>query len=274
MKKILSLVKRIWIVNFSRRLFRASSYYNGRYFQILKWGFSSNEFTNFTYFITEENLITLAQTVAFVTKKEYSEILGYIREIESDQVLKDHILLTTSNSSEKVFADKEIRFGRRLGWYAIARAIKPKIIIETGVDKGLGSVLLCAALEKNHKEGHTGYYYGTDINPKAGYLLSGAYKKFGEILYGDSIKSLKNFKLGIDLFINDSDHSSEYEYDEYQTIAPLLNEDGIILGDNSHCTNKLSQFSIENNRHFLFFKENPLNHWYPGAGIGISFKIK
>ncbi len=26
--------------------------------------------------------------------------------------------------------------------------------------------------------------------------------------------------------------------------------------------------------HFIFFKETPLNHWYPGAGIGISYKEK
>jgi hypothetical protein len=45
----------------------------------------------------------------------------------------------------------------------------------------------------------------------------------------------------------------------------------LILGDNSHVTDKLLKFSIENDRMFVLFKEEPKNHWYPGAGVGISF---
>ncbi len=274
MVRILRLLKRIWIFNFLRRLYAASKYFNRKYLQILKWGFTSNEDTNFTYDLTNANLISLAQTIAAVTSTNFNEILGYIKEAESNSELREHIISTTGNSKEKRFADKEVKFARRLGWYAFARAIKPKVIIETGVDKGLGSVLLCAALEQNTREGFPGKYYGTDINPDAGYLLIGKYKEFGQILYGDSITSLSDFTDMIDLFINDSDHSAEYEYEEYKIIKPLLKEDAIILGDNSHCTNKLSQFSLENDRHFLFFQEFPLNHWYPGAGIGISFNKK
>lgn len=271
MRKILSVLKRVWVLNFVRRLYRASTFYNGKYIEILKWGFRSNEDTNFTYDLSRENKKYLAQSIALVLGKEYSEILEYIKEAESNENLKEHIISVISSSKEGRFADKEIRFGRRLGWYAFVRALKPKVVVETGVDKGMGSVLLCAALEKNEKEGYSGKFYGTDINLKAGYLLSGRYKKFGEILYGDSIETLSNFKQVIDLFINDSDHSAEYEYNEYKTIKPLLKSESIILGDNSHVTSKLSDFSIEEGRRFLFFKEEPLNHWYPGAGIGISF---
>lgn len=63
-----------------------------------------------------------------------------------------------------------------------------------------------------------------------------------------------------------------YEAEEYKTIANKLSEHAIVLGDNSHCTDRLLEFSLETNRHFVFFEEKPLDHWYPGAGIGISFK--
>ena len=75
----------------------------------------------------------------------------------------------------------------------------------------------------------------------------------------------------IDLFINDSDHSANYEFLEYQAISNKLSDSAVILGDNSHVTNSLMQFSKETKREFLFFQEKPLEHWYPGAGIGISF---
>jgi predicted O-methyltransferase YrrM len=271
MKPVLKQLKKIRILNFGRRIYNAGKYYNSRYWQILKWGIRSNEDTNYTYNLKPRNIICLANTIAVVTGIDFKIILNYINEAEEDTDLKNHIINATKKSSYKKFADLEVRFGRRLGWYAFARAIKPKIIVETGVDKGLGSVLLASAIARNKAEGYDGKYYGTDINSKAGYLLSEKYKEFGEILYGDSIQSLSHLTGKIDLFINDSDHSAEYEYQEYLTIKDKITEKTIILGDNSAVTDKLQNFSNENGRHFLFFKEEPLNHWYPGSGIGISF---
>lgn len=260
----------LWLVHFLYRLKTAVAFYNFRYWQILKWLFSSKEITNLTYQLEPANIQYLCQCVCVVTGKSYEEIWGYIEELNASVELKDHIWAKTLTSTNKRVADGMNYYGRRMGWYAIARAIKPRTIVETGVDKGLGSVVLCHALMKNKAEGHSGQYFGTDINPQAGYLLAGEYKLFGQILYGDSLESLKT--LGhIDLFINDSDHSSQYEYDEYQTIVKKIDNKSILLGDNAHCSSELSRFSRETNRKFLFFKEVPRNHWYPGAGIGISF---
>jgi predicted O-methyltransferase YrrM len=149
--------------------------------------------------------------------------------------------------------------------------MKPRVVVETGVDKGMGSCVLTAALRRNAQEGVAGKYYGTDINPRAGYLLSGPYAEFGEILYGDSIESLKALDAQIDLFINDSDHSADYEALEYETIAHKLTAHAVLLSDNAHCSGRLLDFSLDRNRSFLFYQEKPVNHWYPGAGIGFSF---
>lgn len=271
MKKKLSFLKELWIVRFLYRIFYAFGYYNKKYWQILKWGFSSNEHTNFTYDLTNDNLLYLSHLIAVCTKKTPEEIKQYIDELNTDDELKNYISEITSKSKLKKFADSDVHFAKRLGWYAFARIMKPKIIVETGVDKGLGSVVLCSALLKNKEEGYDGIYYGTDINTKAGYLLDGKYATVGKILYGDSIESLKTINEKIDLFINDSDHSAEYEYLEYQTIRSRISDKAIVLGDNSHVTNKLALFSLEEKRQFIFFKEVPENHWYPGGGIGISF---
>ena len=264
-------LKRIWVFRFFYRVYFASSYFNKKYWQIFKWGFTSNESTNFTYDLTDENLLYLAHTVADVLNKPPEEIRQYIDELNNDLELKKHITTISAKSSLKKYADKEVHFAKRLGWYAFARAMKPKLIVETGVDKGLGSVVLCCALLRNKAEGFEGRYIGTDINPKAGYLLEGKYATVGKIMYGDSIQSLKTISNKIDLFINDSDHSAEYEYREYKTIKENITAKTILLGDNSHVTDKLALFALEEKRKFIFFKENPKNHWYPGGGIGISF---
>ena len=57
--------------------------------------------------------------------------------------------------------------------------MKPKVVVETGVDHGIGSCILCAALLRNTKEGEGGRYYGTEIRTEAGRLLSGIYAEIG-----------------------------------------------------------------------------------------------
>ena len=250
----------------------ATNYFNRKYWQILKWCFNSKENTNYTYDLTTKNQDELVKTLESIFNIDYLKLKKYLNELLDDKDLISHIIYKTKNSNFKSFADLEVKYGRRIGWYIIVRALKPRIVVETGVDKGLGSVILSSAIIRNIKENFEGKYFGTDINPGAGYLFSDKYAEVGEILYGDSIESLEKFNHRIDLFINDSDHSAIYEANEYETIKDKLSETGIILGDNSHSTSSLLNFSIKNNREFLLFKEEPKNHWYPGAGIGISFK--
>ncbi len=243
----------------------AESYFQSARSEIPRWAQNSRENENFTYDLTEQSLDYLAATVSTVTGVGIDIIRAYLEEPKAD--LSDYLCPRAA----ALPIDKPTSFGRRLGWYAIARAMKPRVIIETGVHFGLGSVLLCSALRRNAGEGHPGRYYGTDINPGAGVLLAEPLNQYGKILYGDSIASLRGIDETIDLFINDSDHSAEYEGQEYRLVESRLSPKAIVLGDNSHVTNELFKFSARTGRQFLFFKETPRDHWYPGAGIGISF---
>ncbi len=234
------------------------------------WLIRSREDTNFTYNLTDINRTNLAYSVASIFNRPVGEIESYFSEIEGDQELDAHVKRVTASGAQRMRADREVRFGRRIAWYAIVRMLKPAVVIETGVDKGLGSVVLASAILRNRSEGHSGIYYGTDINPAAGYLFSGKYAEAGRILYGDSIVSLNAFSDPIDIFINDSDHSADYEAREYQAVASKLAESGLIIGDNAHYTDKLAVFSRRTNRRFFFLAEEPKAHWYRGGGIGLS----
>jgi predicted O-methyltransferase YrrM len=249
------------------RFLIAFEYYESKVHEIVRWLNESHENHNFTYDLTHINKQYLASLLAATTETEFETVQRYIHELEQDLTLRTHVL----KSSEVIQnADRTVLFGRRMGWYVLTRILKPRLTVETGVEKGLGACVLTSALKRNAAEGFPGKYIGTDINPRAGGLFKQPYSEFGEILYGDSITSLKTIDEKIDLFINDSDHSAEYEAAEYETIKERLSEQAVILGDNSHTTDKLLEFSIRNDRHFVFFQEQPERHWYPGAGIGIS----
>lgn len=272
-KRLRSLAKVFGLLRISRALYRRSfamSYYRNNLSLIREWMWRDTEDSNFYYQINPLNKDQLAQTISVVTGSSYSAVIKFFDELESDDTLRLHI--KEGISSALYGKDIEVDYGRRLGWYAFIREMKPKIVIETGVDHGVGACVITSALIRNASDGFPGYYYGTEQNPEAGKLLTGKYSGFGQILYGDSIVSLGNLDQEIDIFINDSDHSADYEYLEYQTVSSKLAARSLILGDNSHVTDRLSKFSRDTDRKFLFFSEKPANHWYPGAGIGISFK--
>jgi predicted O-methyltransferase YrrM len=253
-------------LNYPRRLCRALAATAPQLGMAVKWSIVSREDVNYTYPLKGVNLFYLASVLAYVTGENMTTVEGYINEARTDNNLSQHVVNLTRTGPYRNHADARCEFGRRLGWYALARILKPEIIVETGVDKGLGSVLLCSALIRNRR----GRYYGTDINPKAGFLMQGAYSNVGTILYGDSIESLQKFGEKIDLFINDSDHSPTYELNEYKAIAKKLSPDGIVLGDNAHSSAILAEWSAKMGRHFIFWREEPAKHWYRGGGIGIS----
>lgn len=259
------------LLNLPARLKTAVGYHRRTVCHIAHWLVNSREATNFTYELTARNVGHLAEAVCIVTGRSRGEIDGYLAEPNGDAELADHIRARTAASASRHEADERGRFARRLGWYAVVRALKPGIVVETGVEKGLGAVILCSALRRNAAEGRHGRYFGTDIAPGAGYLLGPPYDAFGSILFGDSIASLERLDESIGVFVNDSDHSPEYEYQEYVTIRDRLAAGAVILGDNAHVTDSLLRFSRETGRRFLFFKEEPKDHWYPGAGIGFSY---
>jgi len=170
------------------------------------------------------------------------------------------------------FGDAKAKAGRRIGWYAVVRATKPRVVIETGVDKGLGSCILAEALRRNGEDGHRGRLYSVDINPNTGILFrSSDYAQFGEFVVSDAIAFLRNFPDAIDVLISDADHSVEYEAQEYEVARGKLSPRGLILSDNAHGSDKLYKYCRKYDKRFLFFQERPLDHIYPGAGIGAAF---
>jgi predicted O-methyltransferase YrrM len=274
MKKIKEIVKNSRVLNILPRFIYSTQYYNYRYRQILKWIFASNEDTNFTYGLTSKNKLEVSHALSLITGESVQKILEYLEEIESNASIRKHISSITKLHKDSN-ADLNVEYGRRIYWYALVRILKPKLVLETGLDKGLGGILLCEGILKNLKEGYSGNYIGIDINPEAGYLLTGKYAEISKILYGDAIKSINQLTKKFDFCVSDSDHSEDYEYREYFAMLSKLSPNGIIVGDNSHCSDKLAKFSLAQDRPFIYLNEEPLNHWYPGGGLGISLpKLK
>ena len=232
----------------------------------LRWVFSSREHTNYTYDLTALNRSHLAWFVAVVTGREVTEILGYFEELEGDDSLRGTIVASIDSSDRSRLTDREIRWHKRLGWYAVVRALKPVHVVETGTDKGLGAMVLAAALDKNGD----GRVTTIDVNPGSGSLISGQYSHYIDRYHLDSIEALKNVD-SVDLFIHDSLHTRDHEMAEYLTVCTRLTRSAIVLTDNGHVTNALPEWARATDRRFLYWQERPDAHWYPGGGIGVAW---
>lgn len=230
-----------------------------------RWLVRSREHTNFTYDLTRRNRDHLAWWVANLTGAPVAEIRGYIEELDVDEELRGHIERATRASERWRLADSEVRYGRRAGWYAVVRALRPRLVIETGTDKGLGSCVLAAALLRNGD----GRVITMDVNPESGYLVTGRYAEVVDRQVGDSIQLLRAVEDPVGLFLHDSWHTYEHETNELDAVEDRLS-DGLALSDNAHGSDALLDWAERNGRCFTFFREEPAEHWYPGEGIGAA----
>lgn len=237
-----------------------------------KWLLTSREHHNYTYDLTKLSREHLAWFVSVTCDVPVGQVRTYLAEIEQDDALRQHIEQATAAADRRGLADRRVRYARRIGWYAIVRAIRPGHIVETGVDKGLGTCVLASALLRNAADGNPGRVTSLDINPEAGYLSrSEPWASVVDLVIGDSLASIKQLDRPVDLFLHDSDHHTKHERREFSTVEPKLAPGARLLTDNVTMTNVLAEHAEKTGRRFLAYRETPARHWYPGDGIGIAW---
>jgi predicted O-methyltransferase YrrM len=241
--------------------------------QSAHWLVTSREHHNYTYELTPLNREHLAWFVSQICRLPVAQARGYLAELDADTELRNHILAAIARADRRGLADRQVHYARRAGWYAFVRARKPRHVVESGVDKGLGSCVFAAALLRNADEGAPGRVTSLDINPDAGYLVRAApWSTVVDLVIGDSIHSIGALDREVDLFLHDSDHSPGHERREFLTIETHLSDSALLLTDNVTKTRVLADLAEATGRHFLAFREEPQRHWYPGDGIGAAWR--
>ncbi|HEY2949595.1 MAG TPA: class I SAM-dependent methyltransferase [Micromonosporaceae bacterium] len=237
-----------------------------------RWLVTSHEHHNYTYELTPLSREHLAWFVAVVCEVPVAHVRDWFVEIESDDALRRQIEAATAASARRGLADRQVRYGRRIGWYAIVRARKPAHVVETGVDKGLGTCVIAAALLRNAADGRPGRVTSLDINPEAGYLAKARpWSDVVDLVLGDSVASIGALDRPVDVFLHDSDHAAAHERREFEAVEPKLAPGAVLLTDNVTVTNVLARHAEKTGRRFAAYREMPANHWFPGDGIGAAF---
>jgi predicted O-methyltransferase YrrM len=217
------------------------------------------ELDNFTYDLSNEE--DLVRVVAGALGREDNEIAGYIAEAHADPVLRN---LPRRPLSQKTMP----RYGRRLGWYAMVRALRPELVVETGTHSGLGSVLISRALQRNG----SGELLSFDTNPHAGWLMPDNLRGQWRMIVGKTTATLERAIAGreVGMVIHDSDHSYECEHFELVTALSHAAPEIALVSDNSRVTTALPDVLAEQGVEAHIFRERPRDHFYPGAALGVG----
>ena len=260
------LIKRFLIFRFPFLIIYAFSYYSKAIFYIFYRSIFSKQLSSFNYSLTLNNIDYLIHLIAIITNRKHFEISIYFKELFNNKVLNNSLKPFIENKFNNNF-----EYNGRIINYLIIRAIKPKIIIENGVERGINALLMCEALNCNIQEGYYGKYIGVDINPDCGILIKNNNYNFATLVIEDTIQFLSKINYDVDFYFSDGDRSIDYEFHEFNALEKHINEHSIIISNKCSFSNSLSNFALKKSRSFITFKEDVLNHWYPGTLFGFFY---
>ena len=155
-----------------------------------------------------------------------ADVEALIREVRDDEDFKIGLRTRLRARDDR---DNEPRFGRRLGWYCVVRAIRPSVVVETGSHDGLGTALLARALWRNAAAGSPGVVLSFDVDPASGWLVDESLQPYVERHIGDARDTLPaalaDRRVGV--FVHDSLHT--YEHERFELETALVHRDDVIV---------------------------------------------
>ena len=142
--------------------------------------------------------------------------------------------------------------------YALARLLRPEVVVETGVGSGVSSTFFLSAMEQNA----IGRLYSIDLpipearllppGKETGWLVPQELRARWTLTLGDSRVELPALleRLGkIDFFYHDSDHSYEHMTWEYSAAYPYIRPGGLLLSDDIRSNQAWEEFTSARDGH-------------------------
>jgi len=226
---------------------------------------------DFNYELDNEH--ELVDFLAGPLSVSHEAIAGYLAEIGADDELGRGL---ARRARWRIDMKRQIRFGHRVGWYAITRALKPRLVVETGIKHGLGSLILLSALKRNAREGSPGRLISFDTDPFSGWAVAEPLRESWQPIFASTFDVLDSALAGreVDLFICDTPPSYEIESFEMRTAMRHASRDITLIAANGDSTTVLPELALELNYEYHHFVERPRRHIYPGSGFGLLAHVK
>ena len=174
--------------------------------------------------------------LAYHAELPCAELMRFRRELRNDIEFQEHL--------RSCLRDVRYIFPEAAELYAVVRAFKPEVIVETGVSSGISSAHILRALAANgegslHSIDLPNVQQGSGLpeGRTSGWIVPDSLRGRWKLQIGDSRKLLPEL-LGslekVDLFLHDSDHSYEAMVFEFEQAFPRLEPGGLLMSDDTH----------------------------------------
>jgi hypothetical protein len=231
---------------------------------VLPWAVASREYTNFSYETTDISRAGLCGMVAVIANMDIGSVTAFADELRSNTELADQVRADHADSDRKWTSDPQFRPGRHMLYYLLVRALKSGLVVEAGVDKGLGAAIICEALHRNAAEGRSGDYLGIENNPLQRSSIYARYPhKRGEIRHGNSPDVIRTLARKIDLFVHDTTPDPAHVSAQLAALEGHVAERGVFAS--CWALPQFVGYAARNGKNLLMHKEEPARHWYPGS---------
>jgi len=193
---------------------------------------------------TEERLLanvsgcSAAQIRAYLEEPfENADFYGHLRD--SEQIFKEAQITSADFYAKKVVLQ-----------YAVVRAVKPTVILETGVASGVSTAYILLALKANG----SGFLHSVEIGDTSylppghlpGWIVPNWLRDRWKMHIGDSrvlLAPLAQELAPLDIFIHDSLHTYEHMVFEFEAAFPFLRPNGILISDDALWNPAFDEFS-------------------------------
>jgi len=157
---------------------------------------------------------------------------------------------------DKIGVDLQRARLRQAELYIICKVVRPKVVVETGVQHGISTTFILQALKDNG----SGRLYSIDLpnvgeaplplGKQSGWLIPDKLKDSWTLRLGRSIdilpEVLKHLE-EIEIFLHDSEHTYNTMMAEYRLAWPHLRPEGLLLSDDTGRNEAFLDFAKEVN---------------------------
>jgi predicted O-methyltransferase YrrM len=190
--------------------------------------------------LAHEVLATEERFLAEISGSTVASVRGYLEEPFLDAAFYGHL-----RQSEPVFSKAKITsadfYAKKVVLqYALVRAMKPEVILETGVASGVSTAYILLALRTNGRGALQSIELGdTAYLPPGrppGWIVPDWLKDRWEMHIGDSralLAPLAQKLAPLDIFIHDSLHTYDHMMFEFEKVFPFLRTSGILIADDA-----------------------------------------
>lgn len=185
-----------------------------------------------------------------VTGRPVSEIRSFLSEPCQDRRFHEHLQNATETLREIEAIGANLYAKRVLLQYAIVRAVRPGLILETGIANGVSSAYILLAMKRNQK----GSLHSIDVNDGSylpsdkgvGWIVPDWLRHRWTVHLGDAKTLLPHVlkeSRPLDIFIHDSLHTYEHMKFEYEQAYPYLRPGGILISDDALWNPAFAEFA-------------------------------